>query len=278
MFQEWRNLGLPLSTTSNEACKLYDATLTQYIGWYDEASVGGLEASAAKLLEADPNFVMGHVMSIGLDLMGTGHSPRLDLEFQKSTKQLLATAVNAEISDREKRHVTAVKLCADGHMDRATNIWEDILVDHPLDMLALKFAHDSYFYLGFQPQMRDSIARVMPHWTTDMPHYGFLMGMYSFGLCETNMFAQAEKVARKGLEINRSDAWSTHSMAHVLEMQGRWKEGLTFLSSTVQDWEPCGMLACHNFWHWAVYHIEKVGQLADMVRFKFMQQCFKHER
>ena len=23
------------------------------------------------------------------------------------------------------------------------------------------------------------------------------MGMYSFGLCETNMFAQAEKVARK---------------------------------------------------------------------------------
>jgi len=58
------------------------------------------------------------------------------------------------------------------HMDRATDIWEDILVDHPLDMLALKFAHDSYFYLGFQPQMRDSIARVMPHWTTDMPHYG----------------------------------------------------------------------------------------------------------
>jgi len=26
-------------------------------------------------------------------------------------------------------------------------------------------------------------------------------------------------------------------MAHVLEMQGRWKEGLTFLRATVQDWE-----------------------------------------
>ena len=35
IFQEWQKLGLPLSTTSNEACKLYDATLTQVsTAWY----------------------------------------------------------------------------------------------------------------------------------------------------------------------------------------------------------------------------------------------------
>ena len=28
-FQEWRALGLPMSTSSDEACKLYDAALTQ---------------------------------------------------------------------------------------------------------------------------------------------------------------------------------------------------------------------------------------------------------
>uniref|UniRef100_A0A5F9DDU3 Uncharacterized protein n=1 Tax=Oryctolagus cuniculus TaxID=9986 RepID=A0A5F9DDU3_RABIT len=27
--QAWKDAGLPLSTTSNEACKLFDATLTQ---------------------------------------------------------------------------------------------------------------------------------------------------------------------------------------------------------------------------------------------------------
>ena len=57
------------------------------------------------------------------------------------------------------------------YMKEATDVWEQILVEDPLDMLALKYAHDCYFYLGLQPQMRDSIARVLPHWKADMPHY-----------------------------------------------------------------------------------------------------------
>lgn len=36
-------------------------------------------------------------------------------------------------------------------------------------MLALKFSHDAYFYLGYQEQMRDSVARVYPFWTPDLP-------------------------------------------------------------------------------------------------------------
>ena len=50
--------------------------------------------------------------------------------------------------------------------------WEDILVENPTDMFALKMAHDSYFYLGYQSQIRDSIARVLPRWTENIPLYG----------------------------------------------------------------------------------------------------------
>nr|XP_006820357.1 PREDICTED: tetratricopeptide repeat protein 38-like [Saccoglossus kowalevskii] len=81
--------------------------------------------------------------------------------------------------------------------------------------------------------------------------------MYAFGLVETNFYTQAEKEARMGLNLNKNDGWSTHSMAHVFEMMGRQDEGISFMGSTVQDWTKCGMLACHNFWHWAVYYIEK---------------------
>ena len=48
-------------------------------------------------------------------------------------------------------------------------MWEQILRDHPTDMLALKFSHDAYFYLGYQEQMRDSVARIYPFWTPDVP-------------------------------------------------------------------------------------------------------------
>lgn len=50
--------------------------------------------------------------------------------------------------------------------------WEDILVENPTDMFALKMAHDSYFYMGYQEHIRDSIARVLPHWKEGMPLYG----------------------------------------------------------------------------------------------------------
>ena len=46
----------------------------------------------------------------------------------------------------------------------------------------------------------------------------------------------AISTAFQGLEINKEDAWSTHSMAHVLEMMGRQKEGISFMSSTLKDW------------------------------------------
>ena len=63
-----------------------------------------------------------------------------------------------------------VVLC-DSNTYEACQIWEDILLDHPTDMLALKMAYETYFYLGQQPEIRDSVARVMPKWKTDTPLY-----------------------------------------------------------------------------------------------------------
>ncbi|XP_053382109.1 tetratricopeptide repeat protein 38-like isoform X1 [Mercenaria mercenaria] len=256
--QAWQQFGTPWSTTSNEACKQFDASLTQYVGWYDDTSVGGIEKSLDKTLEADPNFVMGHVIKNGLELLGTGTNVRLNKDLANGIDTMVKLAGSqAGLSDREKKHVNAVKLWSDGEMSDACNVWEDILMENPYDMLALKFAHDTYFYLGYSTPMRDSLGRVFPQWKDSMPLYGYLYGMYSFGLEETNLYAEAEKIAGKGLEINPRDAWSTHSMAHVLEMMGRQDEGIKFMSGTENNWSTCGMLSCHNYWHWALHLIEK---------------------
>jgi tetratricopeptide (TPR) repeat protein len=81
--------------------------------------------------------------------------------------------------------------------------------------------------------------------------------MYAFGLQETNLYDKAEKEARRGLRRNEKDGWATHALAHVLEMEGRAQEGIAFMSQTVTDWETSNHLACHNYWHWALYHIER---------------------
>lgn len=254
----WKDEGSPWNTTSNEACKLFDASLTQYVGWYDEKSVDGIEKSLENTLKADPNFVMGHVIKNGLELLGTGTNVRINTNLASDIDTMIKLSGNQTgLSDGEKKHVNAVKLWSEGEMSEACNVWEDILLDNPRDMLALKFAHDTYFYLGYSAPMRDSLARVFKHWKETTPLYGYLYGMYSFGLEETNLYSEAEKIASKGLEINRCDAWSTHSMAHVLEMMGRQDEGIKFMSGTENDWTQCGMLSCHNYWHWALHLIEK---------------------
>lgn len=60
-------------------------------------------------------------------------------------------------------------------MTKACDVWEDILMDYPTDMLALKFAHDCYYSLSYHHQMRDSIARVLPFWKSSMPLYGYVL-------------------------------------------------------------------------------------------------------
>lgn len=56
---------------------------------------------------------------------------------------------------------------------KACEVWEDILLDHPTDFLALKFSHDAYFYMGAQGPLRDSVARVLPHWKPHMPLFRY---------------------------------------------------------------------------------------------------------
>ncbi|KAF3689072.1 Tetratricopeptide repeat protein 38 [Channa argus] len=256
--QAWRAEGLGLSSTSNEACKLYDAILTQYVKWRNDETLGGFEGCISAMQSADPNFVMGHVISTGLELVATTSSTRLNERLASAVRRTVELANSQDISSREKLHVRAMELFSRGNFPKACDVWEDILVDYPTDMLALKFSHDAYFYMGAQTQMRDSVARVLPHWKPHTPLSSYLKGLYSFGLLETRFYDQAEKVAMEGLAMTPDDAWSVHSVAHVYEMKAEVDKGLKFMKSREKDWQVSDILASHNYWHWALYYIEKV--------------------
>ncbi|XP_064224290.1 tetratricopeptide repeat protein 38 isoform X3 [Aotus nancymaae] len=255
--QAWKDARLPLSTTSNEACKLFDATLTQYVKWTNDKSLGGIEGCLSKLKAADPTFAMGHAISNGLVLIGTGSSVKLDKELDLAVKTMVEISRTQPLTRREQLHVSAVETFAKGNFPKACELWEQILQDHPTDMLALKFSHDAYFYLGYQEQMRDSVARIYPFWTPDIPLSSYVKGIYSFGLMETNFYDQAKKLAREALSMNPTDAWSVHTIAHIHEMKAEIKDGLEFMQHSEAQWKDSDMLACHNYWHWALYLIEK---------------------
>ncbi|XP_059969091.1 tetratricopeptide repeat protein 38 [Mesoplodon densirostris] len=255
--QAWKDAGLPLSTPSNEACRLFDATLTQYVKWTNDQSLGGIEGCLSKLKAADPTFALGHAIANGLILIGTGSSVRLDKELDLAVKTMVEISKTQPLTQRERLHVSAVETFAKGNLPKACELWEQILQDYPTDMLALKFSHDAYFYLGYQEQMRDSVARIYPFWTPDIPLSSYVKGIYSFGLMETNFYDRAEKLAKEALSVNPTDAWSVHTIAHIHEMKAEVQDGLEFMQRSETHWKDSDMLACHNYWHWALYLIEK---------------------
>ncbi|MGE3149104.1 MAG: tetratricopeptide repeat protein, partial [Pseudorhodoplanes sp.] len=202
-------------------------------------------------VEKDEQFSLGHSAIASLYLLNgfRGDNPAVTSALDK------AAAVKA-VTAREKRHLEAARAWAEGGIVRATDIWEDILLDHPHDALALRFAHDSYFYLGHSLSIRDSIARVMPAWDEARPHYGFVLGQYAFGLEEAGELRRAEAAATKAIRINPEDGWAVHAIAHVLETESRQDEGIEFLKRSRADWSKAQALAVHNGWHLALYLIE----------------------
>ena len=100
------------------------------------------------------------------------------------------------------------------------------------------------------------MARVMPRWSEDIPGYGFVLGCRAFSLEESHDFKQAEPMGRRAVEINESDVWAGHCVAHVLEGMGRRQDGIEWIDSHEEAWKKRGIFARHMWWHRALHYLE----------------------
>jgi hypothetical protein len=165
------------------------------------------------------------------------------------------------MGEREVHHLHAARSWAEGDWEATTRSLERALLCHPRDLLALKVAQDLYFFLGNRLELRDIAARVLPAWPAGQPGWGYVQGIYAFGLEENADYRQAEARARAALEHNARDVWAVHAMAHVFEMEGHQRAGVDFLTSSAPDWAP-SFFAVHNWWHRGLYHLE-LGEIGE---------------
>jgi len=163
-------------------------------------------------------------------------------------------------------HLAAARHWASGDLDGASAQLFDITVEHPRDILALQVGHLSDFYLGNAGMLRDRIASAIPAWDVDVPGYHAVLGMHAFGLEEMGAYRAAEESGRRAVDLNPKDAWAIHAVAHVLEMEGRQQDGIDWMGSRVPDWSVDNFFAVHNWWHWALYHLD-LGESEKVLSF-----------
>ncbi len=70
-------------------------------------------------------------------------------------------------------------------------------------------------------------------------------------------YAQAEAFGRQSIDLNPDDLWAIHSVAHVMEMQGRLDEGIAFIDRPVDQWADRNPFQGHNWWHLALFALER---------------------
>ena len=215
-------------------------------------------ATVDQALAESPDFVMAHLLRAYLHLLGT--EPE-GIAVARASAQV-AAALGGDA--RERAHLAAVQHLAEGRWHRAGRVLEDIAIDHPHDLLALQAGHLVDFYTGNARMLRDRVARALPAWSAEIPGYHALLGMYAFGLEETADYTRAEQHGRTAVELNPRDGWAQHAVAHVMEMQGRSRDGIAWMRANPDAWSKDSFFQVHNWWHLALYHLE-LGEIDEVL-------------
>jgi tetratricopeptide (TPR) repeat protein len=240
--------GLAISAASAPTAAAFDAAVAGYLA-YRADTAQRMEAC----LTADPGFGLAHCLK-GCLLM---------LTYKRANVAVAATSAAAArrcmadgATARELRHLDALDAWIAGDVEAAIAIWEAILATHPRDVVAFRLAHFLYFWLGRPDDMLASVQRIAAHWNAAVPGHDAVLGSLCFAHEECGHYTEAEAAGRAAIEADPTNLWAAHGVAHVLEMQGRRREGLAWIATLQNGWEYANNLRHHLWWHAAMYHLE----------------------
>ena len=240
--------GLEVSAANAEAVQALDHTVRGYAAMARDT---GERLKAA--LAADGGMVMGHVLKGYFFMLMATKALRGRAVKAAADAQALAEGA----SPRERLHLTALAAWAAGRTREALDRWEAILVDHPLDLLAMRLAHHGYFYAGDGQNLRDTVARCLHAWDEDVPDYGFVMGMRAFGLEETHAYDAAIEAGEAAVGLIPENPWAIHAVAHVHEMTDQPAAGIEWIGRHEPGWTGCNNFRNHIWWHRALMRLDR---------------------
>jgi tetratricopeptide (TPR) repeat protein len=207
----------------------------------------------AAVVADDPELALGHCLKAVLGLASFKQANvAAALGFAQEASRLAALA-----TERERRHAEAVEVWASGAPGRAAAIWEAVLRETPHDVLAFRLVHFLRFWEGRPDLMLRAVEEAGQRWAPEVPGWSMVLACRCFALEECGYYTEAEAAGREAIMLDPSDMWAAHGVAHVLEMQGRRREGLAWVDGLRPNWKGANNLRHHLWWHVALYSLEQ---------------------
>ena len=171
----------------------------------------------------------------------------------------LGSVATSALNSRERGHFAALAAASAGEYEAASALLGSVLDEYPRDALALQVVHSFDYVRGDTRALRERVETVLPAWSAEMPGYHAVLSMLAFGLEENGEYSRAEDVALHALHFEPRNVRAHHAVAHVLEMQGRARDGVRWMNAREAFWTGAGPMETHHAWHFALFQLELEG-------------------
>ena len=155
-------------------------------------------------------------------------------------------------TERERLFIAATEHWAAKDFAGALSRLDELTVRWPADLCAVKWGQYHAFNLGdAEALLRFGQRAAIVHENAPYAH-----GMIAFALEQNHRLREAEEAGLHAAEIALDDAWAHHAVAHVMETEGRAKEGARWLDHCAHTWDNKGVfIRDHNWWHAALFRL-----------------------
>ena len=215
--------------------------------------LGAARQAAAAAAPGSPQAVDARIIEASLLLASR------DVRDFEAAGWVYAKLAASEKNPLQQAHAAAIRAAVDGDYFAARGVYDRILEAYPVDGLALVIAQVFDYYLGDTSAMHARSARALAAWPVEAPDYHSVLALHAYALQENGDYERAEAYARRAIELEPLDLRAHHAVAHVMEMQGRFEEGVRWMGTRTAYWTGAGAVSTHLWWHLALYHLE-LGQ------------------
>ena len=234
--------GLPISNAAPEAAAGYDRYVREFL------SYGSRLRDLFAVADASPDAALLNAHAAALHLAFEGAEGWTNAAPYLSRMR----GASSLCSDRERLFVAAIEAWAARDYWRALAALEELTVRWPADLCAIKWGQYHAFNLGD----RAALLRFGERARFVFEDHPYAHGMIAFALEQNHRLEEAEEEGLRAAEIAIDDAWAHHAVAHVMETQGRAREGARWLDHCAHTWEKKGVfIRDHNWWHAALFRL-----------------------
>jgi tetratricopeptide (TPR) repeat protein len=247
--------GIALGTPSQKAVEAYERAVVSLL-----AHRADMLSQLESALREDPEFALPQLVR-GFALRLLARSDQLPA-VQDALRQVEASSAARGATLREALLADALRAWLAHDVDGAIASLARACETHPACLVSMKLHHALCFLHGKHQQMRRSLERCLEVLSPELPGYGYVLGCHAFALEETGAYREALHHARAAIELCPHDAWAYHALLHVLTMQARTREGLSFVRLRGQRFASGNNFVAHIAWHHALFAIAE-GELDE---------------